>query len=33
MVDGLAGLVLVTLDRITELEKRVNELQGTAHRH
>ena len=30
MVDGLAGLVMVTLDRVTELEKRVNELQGTA---
>ena len=33
MVDGLAGLVMVTLDRVTELEKRVNELQHTAHRH
>ena len=30
MVDGLAGLVMVTLDRVTELEKRVNALQGTA---
>ena len=29
MVDGMAGLMLVTLDRVTELEKRVNELQGT----
>ena len=32
MVDGLAGLVLISLDRITELEKRVNELQGTGNR-
>ena len=33
MVDGMAGLMLVTLDRVTELERRVNELQGAAHRH
>ena len=33
MVDGLAGLVMVTLDRVTELERRVNELQAAAHRH
>ena len=33
MVDGLAGLAMITLDRVTELEKRVNELQGTVHRH
>lgn len=32
MVDGLAGLMLVTLDRVTELEKRVNELQGATTR-
>ncbi len=32
MVDGLAGLVLITLDRVTELERRVNELQGTSGR-
>ena len=32
MVDGMAGLMVVTLDRVTELEKRVNELQGTATR-
>jgi len=32
MVDGLAGLMLVTLDRITELERRVNELQGSSGR-
>ena len=32
MVDGMAGLMVVTLERVTELEKRVNELQGTATR-
>ena len=32
MIDGLAGLMLVTLDRVTALERRVNELQGTAAR-
>ena len=32
MVDGLAGLMLVTLDRVTELEKRVNDLQGATTR-
>lgn len=32
MLDGLAGLVMVTLDRVTELEKRVNELQAAAVR-
>jgi hypothetical protein len=32
MVDGLAGLTLVTLNRLTEVEKRINELQGTAPR-
>ena len=32
MLDGMAGLMLVTLDRVTELERRVNELQGTPGR-
>lgn len=32
MVDGMAGLMLVTLDRVTELERRVKELQGTTTR-
>ena len=32
MIDGLAGLTLVLADRVTELERRVNVLQGTAGR-